>query len=188
MTIFYRGAGTGTYWNINDARLSGFTARNAGMVHTVDRVIQHVYGGDTDSPYVSLSLSYGVALNYALEMGTVQPTVLNPSFVYEVEINAAHGVDLVDPVKEIADGAPPPLSALHYQHNGAPIVLLGVVSPWLSAFLHTPVPMPPGSTTSPPILNVSPHLWGFVAALRDAEILARGAVPSACVTKRHGVY
>ena len=71
MAIFYRGAGVGTHWHTNDPRLSGrgFTAWAPGLQNTPDRVIQHVYQGLTHSPYVSLSLSYPVALNYALEMG-----------------------------------------------------------------------------------------------------------------------
>jgi hypothetical protein len=39
-------------------------------------------------------------------MGTSQPTNHIPAYVWEVEINASHGVTLIDPVKEIASGAP----------------------------------------------------------------------------------
>ncbi len=189
MTIFYRGAGVGTYWHTNDARLSGFKPTNPALLNTPDRVIQHVYNGLTDSPYVSLSLSYPVALNYALEMGITQPTVHDPAYVYEVEINNSHGVHLVDPVKEIAAGAPDPLAPQNYQHNGSPNVLLGVVSTFLAPLLRLPIATPPGAVTvGAHTLNLGPHLWALVAALRDAEILAFGTVPTACVVKRHSVY
>ena len=87
MAIFYRGAvsapiGTG----IMDVRAGsglGFTT----IPNTPDRIIQHVYNGLTDSPYVSLTLSYGVAFSYALEVGTKQPTASDPAYVYEFEIN-----------------------------------------------------------------------------------------------------
>ena len=125
MTIFYRGAGVGTYWHTNDPRLSGLTPTAPGILNTADRIIQHVYNGLTHSPYVSLSLSYPVALNYALEMGTSQPTIHNPAYVWEVEIDASRGVHLIDPVKEIALGAPTPLDPNPYQHNGNQNVLLG---------------------------------------------------------------
>ena len=189
MTVFYRGAAPGTYWNTNDARLSGFTARTPGMLHSADRVIQHVYNALTNSPYVSLSLSYGVALHYALEMGTSQPTALNPGFVYEVEVNASHGVDLIDPVKAVATGAPDPLSSVNYQHNGSPTVLLGVVSPVFGRLLFTPIPVPPGAVSpATHTLSMGSHVWALTAALRDAEILVRGSVPASCVVRRHSVY
>jgi hypothetical protein len=143
MTILYRGAGFGTYWHTNDARLTGFLPRNAGISHTHDRVVQHVYNGRTDSPYVSLTLSYGVALNYALEMGTKQPTVHDPAYVYEIEITASHGVTLIDPVKLLASGAPDPLDPIPYQHNGNPNVLIGAVWPMLAFILRLPIPVPP---------------------------------------------
>src|SRR5262249_1005746 len=116
------------------------------------------------------------------------PTATNPGFVYEVEVTDKDRVDLIDPVREIADGAPGPLNALHYQHNGQPIVLLGGVSSLLAGLLRVPIPTPPGAAaTTAQTLNVSPHLAGIVAALRDAEILARGSIPAACVVKRHSV-
>ncbi len=187
MAIFYRGAGPGTYWNIKNARHSGFIPQNPGLPHSTDRIIQHVYNGLIDSPYVSLTLSYGVALSYALETGTSRPTARDPGVVYEVEINDGDGVELIDPVKEIANGAPNPLSPVNYQHNGDPTVLLGIVSPVMGAFLRTAIPTPPGATTTP-ALHVSSHLSGLVAALRDAEILARGHIPANCVAKRWNVY
>jgi hypothetical protein len=189
MAIFYRGAGVGTYWHSQDARISGLIPTSPGIQSTPDRVIQHVYNGLTNSPYVSLTVSYPVALNYALEMGNAQPTLDNPAYVYEIEIDERHEVKLIDPVKEIAAGVPSPHDSHPYQHNGDQIVLLGVVSPRMDALLRLPVKMPPGAATSSThTLNLSRHLWGLVAALRDAEVLAFGTVPAACVVNRYPVY
>jgi hypothetical protein len=188
MTIFYRGAGVGTYWHTKDPRLSGLIPTTLGIPNTPDRVIQHVFNGLTHSPYVSLSLSYPVALNYALEMGTIWPTVHDPAYVWEVEINASHGVALVDPVKEIAAGAPNPLDPNPYQHNGDQNVLLGVMWHVLAPILHLPVAMPPTAVTGAHTINISPHLRALIHALRDAEILAVGTVPAACIVMRHDVY
>jgi hypothetical protein len=189
VAIFYRGAGVGTYWHMNDGRLSGLTPTSPGMMHSTDRVIQHVYNGLTQSPYVSLSCSYSVALNYAMEAGMMQPTALNPAYVYEVEINDTHRVHLIDPVKEVAAGAPNPLDSHQYQHNGHPNVLLGVVWALLAPLLRVAVVLPPGAATSAThTVNIGPHLWAIVAALRDAEILAIGTIPAACIAKRHSVY
>jgi hypothetical protein len=176
MAILYRGAGVGTYWHTNDPRHTGLTSTAPGVLNTPDRIIQHVYNGLTRSPYVSLSLSYPVALSYALEMGTMQPTIHNPAYVWEIEIKDTHGVTLIDPVKEMAAGAPGPLDPHPYQHNGDPNVLLGVVwSAVAPILLSRPVALPPGAATSAThTLNVSKYVWGLVAALRDAEILAVG--------------
>jgi hypothetical protein len=189
MTIFYRGAGVGTYWHGNNACVTGgFRPKNRSIPNTPDRVIQHVYNGLTDSPYVSLTLSYGVALNYALDMGVKQPTARDPAYVYEIEINAAHGVMLIDPVKEVANGAPNPLDPNPYQHNGHPNVMLGVTWPLMASLLRLPVPVPPGAATSAaPTARIGPHLWAMIAALRDAEILAIGDIPSGCVLRRYSV-
>ena len=188
MAIFYRGAGVGTYWHGHNGCSSGFWPRNSTIPNTPDRIIQHVYNGLTDSPYVSLTLSYGVAFSYALEVGTKQPTASDPAYVYEFEINAAHGVALIDPVKQVAAGAPNPVDANPYQHNGYPYVMLGITWPLMSFLLRTPVPTPPGAATSAaPVARVGPHLWAMVAALRDAEILAVGNIPTGCVIKRHSV-
>jgi len=188
MPIFYRGAAPGTYWNSNDARTSGFPPRNSGITASPDRIIQHIYNGLTDSPYVSLTRSYSVALHYALEAGTSQPTKLAPGFVYELEITDASGVQLIDPVKEIAAGAPPPLSAVPYQHDGHQTVVLGVASALLAGFLRRPIIQP--GTVSPMARSatISAHLRGLVAALRDAEILAIGTIPRNCVVNRYDVY
>lgn len=159
------------------------------MPNTPDRVIQHVYNGLTDSPYVSLTLSYGVALSYALEMGTKQPTASDPAYVYEVEINASHGVALIDPVKQVVTGAPSPLDPNPYQHNGHPYIMLGITWPLAAFLLRMPVPMPPGAAASAtPMARVGPHLWAMVVALRDAEILAVGNIPTGCVINRHSAH
>ena len=157
------------------------------MSPSAGRIIAHVSRGLTQSPYVSLSRSYAVALHYALETGTSQPTVHAPGYVYELEINGGSNVQLIDPVQEIAAAAPGPLAAVGYQHDGHPTVLLGVVSPLLAFFLHIPVKQP-GVPTGVRLANVSPFIWGLAAALRDSEVLAIGNIPRACVIRREAVY
>jgi hypothetical protein len=51
MPIFYRGAGVGTHWHINDARLTGFTPQAPGIVLSIDRLMQHIVSGTVSSPY-----------------------------------------------------------------------------------------------------------------------------------------
>ena len=188
MTLYYRGAGAGTYWNTTDARIGGFVPQSPGLTASASRIIQHVAHGMTQSPYISLSRSYSVALSYALDFGTISPTVSMPGYVYELEIDANSGVRLVDPVKEIVADAGDPFAPLSYHHDGYPTVLLGVVSPSLMAYyLHLHVAQVGGTASSGRPANISHHLRAMTLALRDAEILVFGNVPSACVQMRHSV-
>lgn len=87
MAIFYRGAGIGTYWHTHDARQTGFVARAPQMQSTVDRLMLHIARGTVNSPFISLTRSYGIALNYAIFFGNEVPTRECPAYVYEIEIN-----------------------------------------------------------------------------------------------------
>ena len=132
MAIFYRGAGIGTYWHIHDARQTGFIARARQMQPTTDRLMLHIARGTVNSPFISLTRSYGIALNYANFFGTEIPTIQNPAFVYEIEINEPIHSELriLDPIKEVAPILPAPIGKNPpYQHDGGPSFLLGVVDP-----------------------------------------------------------
>ena len=190
MPIFYRGAGVGTYWHGINVRITGFTARHPGMTPTGDRLMEHIARGAIASPYISLTRSYAVAWDYAVN-GTRRPTEQAPGYVYEVEIEGRPplGLTIVDPVREVASQLPTPLASLSYQHNGLPSFLLGVVDPLtMGNFLLDAVPQVPGSVG--PVTASSPamHLMALVRALRDAEILAVGNIPASCVRFRHDVH
>lgn len=187
MPICYRGAGPGTYWDINDATVKGLTARAPHVNPSIDRLMDHIVNATVNSPYISLTRSYGVAEVYA-KVGTLGVvTKTNPGYVYEIVLNdpLPGGLDLLDPVTEVASVLPSPLTLLSYQRNGPPNVLLGVVDPQTNKqLLYTPVPQPPGSGVgSPP--NITIQLKALVRALRDAEILAVGNIPKSCVQVRY---
>lgn len=189
MALFYRGAGRGTYWHVNDPRLSGFTPRSPGMLATPDRLMNHIVNGTVTSPYVSLTRSYGIALGYAL-LGKTKPTKSNAALVWEVELREPlpANVQLIDPVREIATGLPPPVQSLTYQHDGPQTVLLGLIDPNQQHLLLQPRPAPPGGASSSRAPHLSSELETLVRALRDAEILALGTIPAACVRARYEVY
>lgn len=194
MPLFYRGAGPGTYWHVNDARLTGFTAQAEGMARGINPLRLHIARGTVSSPYVSLTRSYGIAWHYAVFCGktVAVATDANSGYVYEIEIDkpAPQGVILIDPIKEVADDLPKPLdSGPPYQHDGGPDFLLGVVNPArMPAFLTVAYLQPPpgGGTVRPP--NLSIDLETLVRALRDAEILAVGGIPAHCIRRRIDVY
>ena len=87
MPSFFRGAGVGTYWHNNDARLRGFHAWDSGKPASVNGLMHHVVRGTVVSPFISLSRSYGVALAYATLFGRVRPTPEVPGYVYEIELD-----------------------------------------------------------------------------------------------------
>ena len=191
MPILYRGAGVGTYWHQRDARVTGFTPQHPGMSPSLDRLIGHISYGTVTSPYVSLTRSYGVAWSYAMSLGHSQPAQSNPAYVYEVEIDEPLplGLQLLDPVQTIAAAMPSPSHRISYQHDGLPSFLLGVIDPMgMEDFLKLPPPQPPpgGGTPRPP--NLTRELEALVRALRDAEILAVGNIPAACVRHRFPVW
>jgi len=69
---------------MNDACQSGFTPRSPAATPGIDRLIDHVMGATRYSPYLSLTRSYGVALDYA----KMSATASNPGWIYEIELNA----------------------------------------------------------------------------------------------------
>src|SRR5712691_2721501 len=172
MTVLYRGAGVGTWWHDHDARLTGFTPQCPGTPPSVDQVMSHI-AKTTATPHISLTRSYPIAYGYAL-FGRVSPSPNNPAYVYEIELSEPlpRGLQLVDPVKELAPALPCPVADISYQHDGPYTFLLGVVDPvWHGDCLMALCPQPPRSvaTARPP--NLTPQLEALVRVLRDAEIL-----------------
>lgn len=192
MAIFYRRAGIGTYWHTHDARQTGFVARAPQMPSTVDRLMLHIARGTVNSPFISLTRSYGIALNYANFFGNEVPTRECPAYVYEIEINEPilPELKLLDPIKELAPILPPPLgNHPPYQHDGGPAFLLGVVDPInMRKFLTQHAPQPPASAGTPRTPNLTIALETLVRTLRDAEILAEGIIPESCVNHQFEVY
>ena len=189
MALFYRGAGLGTFWHDHNPCLQGFTAHMPGADASPNRLMDHITNLTTKSPFISLTRSYGVAEGYAW-LGKAKPTKQKPAFVWEVELNEPlpHGVHLIDPVQLIATHLPAPAGHLSYHHDGSGHVLLGLVDPGQQDLLFAPVPRPRGSGGARKPPNLSLELQTLVRALRDAEVLAIGAVPASCVRGPYEVY
>lgn len=191
MPFFYRGAGVGTYWHQRDARLDGFVARRPGQTASKDQLIKHIARGTVDTPYVSLTRSYGIAWTYAIQFGQGTPSEAKPAFVYEIELNEPlpPGLELIDPVTYLAGKFPPPTADASYYHDGDSEFLLGVINyTQMKASLTQTVKNPPSAQGTPRAPNLSPELETLVRALRDAEILAVGNVPASCVRSRYEVW
>ncbi len=98
-------------------------------------------------------------------------------------------VNAVDPIVEVAKGLPKPWQSPGYQHDGGQSFLLGVLDPkQMASALKQAAVFPPGSHGTPRTPNLSQELETLVRALRDAEILVYGNVPSSLVRNRYEVY
>jgi hypothetical protein len=132
MPRFYKGVGLGTFLHGVDLRASGLTARMPASLYNIDTVMHHIARGATAiSPCISLSRSYGVAEDYAINGGTTFPSAANPAYVYEVDIPdpPPTGMTVIDPIAAVAANNSNPLSSLSYHHDGDMAFLLGVVDP-----------------------------------------------------------
>ena len=153
MAIFYRGAGIGTYWHLNNPMEQGFIARSLGMEPTASRLMDHIARSTVNSPFISLTRSYAVAWHYAMLGSERIPTLWDSAYVHEIEIQEPlpPGLHLLDPIIEVTQVLPSPISlGPPYQHDGLPDFLLGVVDPGrMGHFLAQHAMQPPSSEGTP---------------------------------------
>lgn len=190
MPLFYRGVAAGSHHSTMDYRLTGLTPRHPGTKGGLQAMMSHITHGATHSPYMSLTRSYSIAEGYAYT-GVVPPSRTSPGYVYEIQIDPRppQGLALMDPVCVVADANRDPYTHHSYHHKGDRNFLLGLVNPSsMGAVLLTPAGNQPQSARTPSAPGVSIDLEALVRALRDAEILAVGAIPSSCFVNRHEVY
>ena len=183
----YKGVGVGTFLHsVPDLRAHGINAHMPTAHRDTTTIMEHIARGTTRSPCISLTRSYGVAVDYAIDFSRTTPTAATPAFVYEITLPDSHGMIVIDPVVHVAADLTDPLVMPSYHHDGDMEFLLGVVDPHkMGAHLNTLIRTPKGSTPTPRPANLSLQLETLVRALRDAEILIIGAIPAAYVTDRH---
>jgi hypothetical protein len=202
MSVFYRGVGVNSWWHdpARDPRAHGFACNSRGRNRSPNpaAMVDHILSAPNNSPFISLTSSFEVALEYAL-FGPVSPTPVNRAYVFQIELDdpLPAGTHLYDPLVEIAHSVSSAtlLHGVPYQHDGASTVIQGVASPnspLTQPYLTQKVKVPdPNSLTgySDGITSarVSRHFQAIIRALRDAEILAFPFIPSACITLRHEV-
>jgi hypothetical protein len=175
---------------LNDAKRIGFSARTPSWTPDVDAVLRHIVHGNTHSPFVSLSRSFAVAAAYARD-GRHHATQGNPGFVYEIHLDRPlpGGLELYDPIVAISGAINDPLSNPSYHHDGDQNLLLGLVSRGpFAAYRSQSVQHPPGSGAASRSVTITNMLEALVYALRDAEILAAGTIPSGRIVTRHQVW
>jgi hypothetical protein len=175
----YKGAGPGTHWHTNDARLSGFTAA-AHRTRTANAVRTHIVAYSHPSPYISFTTSYAVARQYALTGPSGIASQHLPGYVYEVDLSACGAnVQVFNPLADLSK------SGLGHQHNGDQDLIIGVAEPHRHAGLLIANVPHAGGRMLPP--SISQSLWALVNAVRDAEVLL-DSVPAGCVVVQHPVW
>src|SRR4051812_25593020 len=98
VTTFYKGVGVGTHHHSMDWRLSGVPPRSPGSPANGASAERHIAFGTTISPYVSLTKSYGVARDYAVNGSISRPTLARPAHVYEFQIPDVSSIPVLDAV------------------------------------------------------------------------------------------
>lgn len=117
-----------------------------------------------------------MAWHYAVFNGKQEPGPGKPAYIYEIEIDDSlpHGLNLLDPVKEVVHILPQPLR--------------GIVNlEYMADILNNPAPQllsNPSGHFSP---DVERQLIALVFAERDAEVLVHGYIPPFCVKHRFEV-
>ena len=175
MATFYKGAAIGTHWHTRDSRRVGFTAISPATNPGTEVLIDHIATSTANSPYISLTRSYAVAWHYAIFNSRREPGPGEPAYIYEIEIDDSlpHGLNLLDPAKEVVHILPQPLRG---------IVDLGYMEDLLGG--ETSQPPSPGGGFSP---SVELQLIALTFAQRDAEVLVHGYIPPFCVKHRFEV-
>ena len=186
-TLFYKGVGVGTHHHPTDLRTTGIMPRVAAALNEIV-VTQHIARGTTTSPCISLTKSYGVAHDYAMNAGKAKPTNTQPAYVYELQVPDNHGIQFIDPVGFIAAQHANPLTSPSYQHDGDQDFLGIFAYPLASGGNLGNSPRPPGMAGSARPPNLTIQLEAIVFAIRDAEILAYGNIPAAWIVNRYHVF
>lgn len=174
----YKGAGPGTHWHVNDARLGGFTS--GALPANVNGIIRHITAYSFPSAYLSMSTSFAVARTYALFGPSGPATLSAPGYVYEIDLSTLNPAPpITDPVHGISGGANGPVA---HQHNGAG-TLIAEVAQGLGAYTAC---HQCGGGMQPPA--VSAEFRALVFAIRDGEVLVNGNVLAGAVINRHSVW
>jgi hypothetical protein len=190
MARYFKGAALGSHWHLNDARLSGFTAINVANSHSGAAIINHIVHGTSNSPYVSITKSWMMALQYARQsrLPDVAATANLPAYIYEIDFTDTT-VSLYDAIVEIGKTLPTPHLQIGYAHNGDSRLIAAILNGKLANYLkRAKLTGPPNNNNAAVAPVVSDELRALLLTLRDAEVLVLHAIPRNYITIRHNVW
>ncbi|HEX5660800.1 MAG TPA: hypothetical protein VFX59_26585 [Polyangiales bacterium] len=151
-----------------DPRRVGFHG-DASLVRNADAVVRHIIDHSWPSPFVSVSMSFGVAADYATKGG----------WVFEIDLGQIPAAHVINPVHELANAFP----NLH-AHNGHQDLVHAIATPAQYGAILSKPPLAPGANgmAAPKLFypRISDELHALVFAARDAEFLLLAA-PAAAV-------
>lgn len=188
MAVLFKGAGPGTHWWLNDARIAGGFHSPPIAPPSPAAAIRHVTTYSHPSPYVSFSASFDIARTaYALFGPGGPATAAVPGYVYEID-TALADVVIHDPLALIAATQPDlrDVPRLPTHHDGSTDLILAIAAPTrFPTIMTTPPRRLRDDDSRAPM--VTPELQALIFALRDVEVLIERA-PPACIVNRHSVW
>jgi hypothetical protein len=160
--LVYKGVAPGTHYDSTDPKVGGFTG-DATQPSAFDDVVRHITAHSWPSAWVSVSMSFAVAADYATSGGKV----------YEVHLGRVLTTDITDPLTQLTAHADCTLYRFVHQHDGHQDLTPSVATPVSGAAILTAFPLRAGKppTRRSPAPKVSTHLNALVFATRDAELL-----------------
>jgi hypothetical protein len=184
---FWKGVGVGTHHHATDLTRSGLQPRLAASLSEI--VVQDHVARTTDrSPCTSLTWSFGVARDYAMNASKRAPTQNDAAWVYELHIPEDQNmVRFVDPVQYISAHSSNPLSSIrfNYYHSGDS-KFLGITAYGLATGASYPDELLPHGAGGP-VIQTDSHKT-IVYAIRDAEVLVHGMIPKEWFKHRHPIF
>lgn len=183
--LLYKGVAPGTHWyakgDLTHPSSPGFVTGGGGAANR-NAVITHVAGSSHPSLFLSCSLSFAVARNYAMVGANAIASQASPGWVYVISLDNCRPAGLptphvYNPVELLSKGA------YVHAHTGDQ----DHVRDWTKV----PAPMPRscsqmGGYVHTPAASV--ELRALLFAIRDAELLVAGQIPSAALVRREAVY
>jgi hypothetical protein len=171
----FKGASAGSHWYVHDPRTNNGFVSSPGT-KDVAAIVNHITNYSHPSPYLSFTASPAIARGYALPIGGSVGRIYE---IYEIETAKLSPVELYDPLFEITTAYGKlakfkgPLWTTHHEGDAG---LLSAVAEGRTP--RAPVPHRRHAQRPP---QVGAHLQAVVFALRDAEVLLAGNLPSTCI-------
>ena len=169
----YKGVAPGTHYDARDQdpKRLGFVG-DPNQPSDPDDCVRHITAHSWPSPWVSATMSFAVACDYATRGGRV----------YEIILSRIGASDVRDPVATLARESDARIGRFVHQHDGHQDLTPSLALPFAGSRVLAQHPMragaPPSRRAPPPM--VSTYLNALVFATRDAELLLT-AIPMRAV-------
>lgn len=168
--LVYKGVAPGTHHFAKNPKRVDFRG-DPGQPTEIDDVVRHITAHSWPSAWVSVSMSFAIAADYATRGGRV----------YEIRLSDIGENLVLDPVAKIVEHSNRSLKRFVHFHDGHQDLTGALGDPARSTVLTT-FPLRPAAPPAPkpPAPSISGHLHAITFATRDAELLLK-SVPSSAL-------